>query len=824
MKIYKIALCTLCLSAHLSASAQWGMPIAKQLEQAQQRTSFNMQKEQWSAAWIEVPGSDRNGYGVYYFRKDINLATAPKEFKIYVSADQRYKLYINGTLASLGPARNDSKHWNYETLDIAHLLKTGQNVVAAQVWTEGQFKPVPNATIQPGFILMGEGEAKVLNTDGSWKCIQDPAYTPIRQLVPGYYALGAGENIEMAKYIAHWKDPEADLSNWKNANPYAIGAPHDDSSGTGVYSGHPMVASKLPQVERFEKRLATVRKDGGIKMPKGWPSQVATVTIPAGKSVDILLDQEELTNGFFHMFFSKGAGAEITVQYSEALYQPAPEGQPGQRMQDPGKGNRNEVEGKVFRGRTDKITSSGAANQEFTTLDWRTFRYLGLHIETKDEALEINDLGSTFVGFPFELKAHIDTNNQEIQKMLEIGWRTARLCAIETYTDCPFYEQLQYLGDTRIQALVSLFNAGDDRLVKNYIRQADMSRNAEGITMGRAPSELPQYITPYALHYIYALHDYMMYAADQDFIFDKVPGAEQILQYFGRYTLADGRVSGLPGWNFTDWCYNPGWQMGVPLPAKDGATSTMDLQLLLAYQMLGDMETKQGNAFMAKKYADKAAQLAAAIQKNYWVPEKGLYALNTDKKQYAQHSQALAILCDLVKGNDAKTLAEKMMSDKSLDYCTVYFKFYLHMAAAKAGLGDQYMDWLDIWRENISMGMTTWGETSDVNSTRSDCHAWGASPNIEFYRILLGIDSAAPAFKQVKIEPKLGSIKKIGGTMPHPQGAITVAYEYKKEGKGKKAPAYFSAEIELPAQVSGTFVWEGKTYPLHGGKNTIDVK
>ena len=240
--------------------------------------------------------------------------------------------------------------------------------------------------------------------------------------------------------------------------------------------------------------------------------------------------------------------------------------------------------------------------------------------------------------------------------------------------------------------------------------------------------------------------------------------------------------------------------------------------------MLGDMETKQGNAFMAKKYADKATQLAAAIQKNYWVPEKGLYALNTDKKQYAQHSQALAILCDLVKGNDAKTLAEKMMSDKSLDYCTVYFKFYLHMAAAKAGLGDQYMDWLDIWRENISMGLTTWGETSDVNSTRSDCHAWGASPNIEFYRILLGIDSAAPAFKQVKIEPKLGGIKKIGGTMPHPQGAITVAYEYKKEGKGKKAPEYFSAEIELPAQVSGTFVWEGKTYSLHGGKNTIDVK
>ena len=808
----------------VDASAQWGMPVGKMLEQAQQRASFNMMKEQWSAAWIEVPQASQKDYGIYYFRKDVDLAQKPEKFTVYVSGDTRYKLYVNGTLASLGPARNDSKHWNYETVDLAPYLQAGKNVFAAQVWNEGNFTPVPNATIRTGFLMMGEGDAKVVNTDGSWKCIQDPSYTPIRQQVPGYYALGAGEQIDMSKHISNWKDADADLSGWKEANPYAIAAPHDDSSGTGVYMGHFMVPSQLPQTERFEKRIQVVRQDGGIKMPKGWPAQNATVTIPAGKTVDILLDQQELTNGFFHLLFSKGKDAEITVQYSEALYESMEQGDAQPHFRDPGKGNRNEVEGKNFRGRFDKVTSNGQDGQDFTTLDWRTFRYLGLHIETKGEALEINDLGSTFVGFPFELKAKLDTDNQELLKMMEIGWRTARLCAIETYTDCPFYEQLQYLGDTRIQALVSLFNAGDDRLMKNYLRQADMSRNAEGITMGRAPSEMAQYITPYALHYIYALHDYMMYCTDQDFVFDLVSGAEQILRYFGKYTLEDGRVSGLPGWNFTDWCYNPGWQMGVPQPAKDGGSSILDLQLLYAYQMLGDMEQRQGNEFMAKKYDTKAKQLAQAIQKNYWVEEKGLYANNSDKKQFAQHAQALAILCGLVEGEKATAMADKLLNDSSLDYCTIYFKFYLHQALVKAGLGDDYLKWLDKWRENISMGMTTWGETSDVNTTRSDCHAWGASPNIEFFRVLLGIDSAAPAFKQVKIEPHLGDIKKIGGSMPHPQGNITVSYSYKKDGKGKKAPEYFSAEIELPAQVTGTFVWAGKTYPLQGGKNTIDVK
>jgi hypothetical protein len=49
---------------------------------------------------------------------------------------------------------------------------------------------------------------------------------------------------------------------------------------------------------------------------------------------------------------------------------------------------------------------------------------------------------------------------------------------------------------------------------------------------------------------------------------------------------------------------------------------------------------------------------------------------------------------------------------------------------------------LDEWRSQMSRGLTTWAEKQEP--TRSDCHAWGASPNIEVYRIVLGIDTDAP--------------------------------------------------------------------------------
>ena len=176
-----------------------------------------------------------------------------------------------------------------------------------------------------------------------------------------------------------------------------------------------------------------------------------------------------------------------------------------------------------------------------------------------------------------------------------------------------------------------------------------------------------------------------------------------------------------------------------------------------------------------------------------------------------------------MEGDAAEELARKTVDDPSLDYCTIYFRFYLHQALAKAGLGDDYLKWLDKWRENIANGLTTWAETSDVNTSRSDCHAWGASPNIEFFRILLGIDSASPAFRTVRIAPNLGDITKIGGTMPHPEGEISVSYEIRKDGKGKDAPNCLYVEIELPDAVSGEFVWNGWARRLDGGLNRFRI-
>ena len=150
----------------------------------------------------------------------------------------------------------------------------------------------------------------------------------------------------------------------------------------------------------------------------------------------------------------------------------------------------------------------------------------------------------------------------------------------------------------------------------------------------------------------------------------------------------------------------------------------------------------------------------------------------------------------------------------SLTQATIYFRYYVHQALIKAGLGNDYLNWLDVWKDNISHGVTTLGETSDINSTRSDCHAWGAHPNIELFRTVLGIDANATGFKQVKIEPHLGLIEKISGEIPHPNGKISVAYERKNN---------WNIIINLPVNTPGVLLWKGKKYSLKPGRNEMNL-
>ncbi|HEX2394015.1 MAG TPA: alpha-L-rhamnosidase C-terminal domain-containing protein, partial [Bacteroidales bacterium] len=775
---------------------------------------------EWDAKWISVPGESPNEYGVYLFRKTIDLKKIPLSFVIHVSADNRYKLYVNEKLVSLGPARGDLYFWNFETVDIAPFLTEGNNIIAAKVWNEGNIRPEAQISWRTGFILQGSTNSEnILNTDNTWKCIRDTSYQPLTtNEVIGYFVTGPGEFVDMRKNMKGWKRLAFNDSTWKNAASafWRGGSP----KGLQDAFGWMLVPSSIPQMELSMQRLNSTRESEGVSVPFSFPAQETIVTIPANTKASILLDQGHLTNAYPTMNFSNGRDASISLKYAEALFIPAKSELYGTTSggymgsdKIAGKGNRDEVKGKIFLGRKDSLISDGTLHQEYTTLYWRTYRYILLDIETKDDPLLIDDIYGTFTGYPFQMNATFATDRTDLQKILDIGWRTARLCAIETYMDCPYYEQLQYIGDTRIQALVSIYNSGDDRLVRNAINLMDHSRIPEGPTLSRHPSFSPQLIPTFSLWYIGVLHDFWMYRPDSLFIKDKIGGTRQVLDFFHRHQQPDGSLINVPYWNFTDWV--PDWPGGVGPKGNTGNCAIYDLQLLWAYQLAAELESSLGMKAFAEMYTERANLLMETIRKKYWNESKGLFADTPEKDFYSQHANSLAILSGMIQGKEAEAVAGKMLSDKTLTQASIYFRYYLHMALVKAGLGNEYLKWLDKWHENIAMGLTTWAEDSEINTARSDCHAWGASPNIEFYRTILGIDTDAPGFTRVKIEPHLGELRRASGEIPHPYGKISVKYIM---DKGK-----WNVEINLPEGLNGSFVWKDEIFDIREGINKFII-
>ncbi|HKP10469.1 MAG TPA: alpha-L-rhamnosidase C-terminal domain-containing protein, partial [Blastocatellia bacterium] len=525
----------------------------------------------------------------------------------------------------------------------------------------------------------------------------------------------------------------------------------------------------------------------------------APLTVPANARATLLLDQSYLTTAYPELVTSGGRDAAVTVTYAEALWK-------GRE-----KGNRNEVEGKAMHGLSDRFVTDGGAHRLFRPLWWRTFRYVQLDVETRAEPLTVEDLRGVFNGYPFVVRAGFDSDDPALKEIWNVGWRTAQLCAHETYMDCPYYEQLQYVGDTRIQALVSLYVTGDARLVKNAIELMDESRTPEGLTQSRYPSQLPQYIPTFSLLWIGMLHDLWMHRGEQEFLKSYLVGARGVLDWFETRLAPSGLLARPEFWNFVDW--TNGFKDGVPPQEADGQSAILSLQFVAALREAADLEQAFGISERASHYRELANRISNTVRAACWDESRRLIADTPAKKTFSQHANILAVLLDVIPAADQPALMKAVLSDAALTQCSYYFRYYLFRAMTKAGMGDEYLSQLGPWREMLKLGLTTWAETPEP--PRSDCHAWSAHPNIDLLATVAGIEPAAPGFTEVVIRPHLGALKRVSVRMPHPQGNISLMLN--------SSGGRLVVGVTLPQGVKGRIEWRGKQAPLRSGAQRLSL-
>lgn len=785
----------------------------------------------WPCKWISLAEPPPVPFAAAY-RLRFSLA-ASAVLRFHVSADERYDLFFDGVRLGRGPERDDVASWAYETYEIS--AAAGEHVLAAKVWSLGERAPYAQMSVRHGFILGGEGKYSALLGTGlaAWSAKRIAGYS----FRPPGLTWGAGAKMKIDGAAYPWGVETGEGDDW---TAVVVRHPGVDAALRNEWPAlhrlrpavlPPQVSSPITHVRvrhvdavpQAQTESAPVRTGACLAEELGAWQKLADgegiLTVPPHTQRRIVLDFENYQCAYPALTVSGGAGASVRLHWAEGLFEPENAAE-GKKAEERAKGRRDQIEGKCFLGAGDLFLPDGGKRRRFETLWWAAGRYVEAALETADEPLTIEGLSFQETRYPLEMEGRISCDDLRWDAVAPLALRTAQTCAHETYMDCPYYEQLQYFGDTRLQMLVSFVLTRDDRLPRQALRMGRASiQNDRGLTQSRYPSRVAQIIPPFSLWWTSMLWDFALWRGDLPFIRALMPGARLVLDTFLGFLNRDGLLRAPPAWNFTDWV--PEWtavtgdvrNWGVPPDGEFGVSGVLNWHLVYTLQRAAELETWLDEPEAAKRWKRRADDLAARVHAAFWDERRGLYADDLTHTRFSEHAQCLALLGGALPEQKAQTLAGRLFADPDLARCTVYFTHYLFETVAAFGSVPTLFERMEeLWFSLPAMGFKTVPERPEPS--RSDCHAWGAHPLYHFYATILGLRPATPGFTRVVVRPRLGPLKTVGGVLPHPRGEIRA--EFHQNGRALRG------SIALPPGVTGELLSpDGRKIPLRAGEQSF---
>lgn len=722
----------------------------------------------WSSEGLGKPRPpmEHSRFRTRYFRRAFN-APAGARLCVHVSADTEYRFWCNGTEVAFGPAKGDIEHHFYDTVDLTDLLVDGANVLAAQVSFYGDVwaevwggATVSRMTAIPGFILSGvlksaDGkDLEALHSDPCWRVLADSAYQQVEN--PVAHWLGDTEAFTCKAFPWGFNQVGFDDAAWASATPTVAGV--TPAHMLYAVSPHRLMPRMTAMLERSGPHRFEQVCRGGTEAQRAQLAQVlrqsGSATFEPHTRTTLLIAASAETTGFPHLAFSGGAGAAIKLTYAEALH-----------GADKRKANRNDTNGEMS-GYYDVIRPDGPARtwQPFT---WRTFRYVELEVDVQDQALVLSNLHYIFTAYPFKDLAQYESSDTTHKAVWDLCWRTARLCAHETYEDCPYYEQLQYGGDTQVQAMISYYVAGDASLARQFLYQYDWSRTSDGLTRSRYPARVPQTIPFWSLHWVMAILDYWQHTGDLDSIRDLFPGVLAVMDYFERRRKQDGLVGKLSGWQCADWC--PQWkgsseENGVPPGTLEGESAFVNLMTAVTLDHAVELAAALGREHDHAELFRRSQGLKTAVQEVFYDKTRNIYWDTPAHTIASAYTNVWALQAGMPC--DQAALAERVVSDPTLCQLTSFSNYFAYRALSKVGRYDLAPKLLAPWLKMLEWGLTTCPEIPDYGATRSDCHAWSAGPLVEFCREILGVRPAKQGYAAIQIAPHATGLTHARGRVP----------------------------------------------------------
>lgn len=760
------------------------------------------------AAWLWHPELRREEDAQVLFRLNFRSTRAEKVI-LQVSADLVFALALDGALIGRGPDTGDVHCWSFNTYELT--LKPGAHRLEALVWwAQVPVAPTGRATWRGGFACAGCGTAAARFTTGHARW-QVARLTGVQWSGPPqgfYHVLGGGAHFAVGAGAAALRD-------WRQ--PVVVRAAIVAHECGGIAPGWQLQPAHLPEQrhELWRGGHLRVRQAQAAAVEKirfgveskgreiaGWDALLQTgkaVRLPAGYEATLLIDTDDYLCGYPMLAVAGGAGATLHWRWAEALYETADTNGP--------KGPRNVVAGKWFYGFGDSWVLDGQSRW-LSAPWWRSGRFWRIDVQVGARPLVLRALAVERTGYPLRIEGKFTCDDDSLEPVQRMAVRGLASCMHEVYVDCPYYEQLMYVADTRVQMLINHTLSRDDRLARRAIELFDWSRDARGLVRMHYPSSIQQESATFAMIWPWMLHDYALWRDDAAWVRKQLPGMRALLEGLAQETDESGLLVRPPGWLFVDWV--SAWPQGWAPGTREGRCSLLvNLHWLRALQCAADLETWHGEAALAARWRRMAVTLRKTLPRQFWSTARGLWADDESHTSFSQHAQSLAVITGLRAPRLSLWHGPKAAPD--LHRATIYFQHYLFEALGRLRRGGLIVTALDTWRELVRLDLKTPLENPAIG--RSDCHAWGSHPWFHLSATIAGVRPAAPGFAQVRIAPQPGPLTSIDTVLPHPRGEIRLRATF--------AGDRVDAEVTLPRGVGGEFVWRGQTRQLRGGAQQL---
>lgn len=708
-------------------------------------------KTDWTANWIWTESCAEDSYVA--FRKTFTLEQAVPTATAFISAADKYVLWVNGELVVLdgslkrGPTPYDSY---YDTVELTN-LKQGENTIALLVAFngrsgDGSIVPVlvdeeGDEYTQAGLIFELDAGGTTICSDSSWKAARHTGYK--NRVTAGADYPGYSQSSMLAERNVYF-DARDDLgdfmaegyndSEWEDATPVSK-------------------AGDLPFGDLYSAMIQPIRFQDIVD----FSNSASYVGTPLTQDTTLVLDLPG--NIQFTPYFELEAPAGKKLTFYTDTYTDKQE---------------------LPNFKDTYVTAEGT--QRYENYPWRSGSKLIIEAEA---GVTFTRLGYRASGFNGEQVGSFTSSDPGLDQLWQESLNTLAICMRDTYMDCPERERGPYMGDAsnEIDAALYSYDQGGLDLTKKAILACVAWTRTDGAIPSRAPSVKPQEIPNQSLIFMTSVYHYWLHSGDRE-------TAEAYCNAFLNYLRLVEMENGLPvyrdgSWTWDDW--------GDRIDTQLLQTGIYYYALNVTKSLADDLGITEGTEFLAERM-DSMRENWRAV----YYTEEGFKS--PDSKYVDDRANAMLALSGLAGEKDWPLITDVIMSTYQ---ASPFIEKYVLEALCVMGridlalqrMRDRYAPMLK--DEYDTLWETFDGETGTVN------HGWTAAPLYILSKYAAGIRPTQAGFEAYEIAPG-NELDSFHCTVWTPKGEITAELETAAAEKTLTVTAIDAAGTILVPEGMGT--------------------